>query len=86
MSLAEIRGGSSTPSMVSSVLKWRGDRPEESSHLWNELNACNVRFEKHIRRLSELCALDSQEYDSSMSKCAKLPVKEVTSLSFFVEL
>jgi hypothetical protein len=77
MSLAEIRGGSSTPSMVSSVLKWKSENEQVSSQLWQDLNSCNIQFERCIRRLSELCELDPAEYNSAMDMCTKLSAKEV---------
>ncbi|KAI8086227.1 ribosomal protein S5 domain 2-type protein [Halteromyces radiatus] len=73
MILADIDAGSHTPTLVSKVLKWRKDKPEEATALWNELGAYNTKVEQHFRELNLVAMHDSSTYNSTLARLAELP-------------
>ncbi|KAG2735503.1 hypothetical protein G9P44_001717 [Scheffersomyces stipitis] len=62
--MGDIQGGSETPKLVSKILKWKKDKPEESEPLYRDLNNAN---ESLIHSLAEL----HQFYTSDMSTYLK---------------
>jgi phosphomevalonate kinase len=67
MLLADIRGGSNTPSMVRKVMSWCQSFPFESNNLWKELNITNYSVFCGMKKLSQLSLLHQHFYFSSLS-------------------
>lgn len=50
--MGDIKGGSETPKLVSKLLEWKKNKPEESGLVYNQLNNANVSFMKKINELN----------------------------------
>lgn len=50
--MGDIKGGSETPKLVSKILQWKKDKPEESGLVYDQLNNANVAFMKKINQLN----------------------------------
>jgi phosphomevalonate kinase len=77
MILADIDAGSHTPTLVSKVLKWHKEQPEEANKLWNELGAYNSKVEQHFRDLTSASTNDESAYTKSLAGLAQLPASQV---------
>jgi phosphomevalonate kinase len=77
MILADIDAGSHTPTLVSKVLKWHKEQPEEANKLWNELGAYNSKVEQHFRDLKSASTNDESAYTESLAELAQLPASQV---------
>ncbi|CAX42056.1 phosphomevalonate kinase, putative [Candida dubliniensis CD36] len=51
--MGDVKGGSETPKLVSRVLQWKKEKPEESSVVYDQLNAANLQFMKELREMCE---------------------------------
>ncbi|KAK6454934.1 Phosphomevalonate kinase [Scheffersomyces xylosifermentans] len=58
--MGDIQGGSETPKLVSKILQWKKEKPEQSSALYKDLNAAN---ESLITALDELHKLYKEKHD-----------------------
>ena len=68
MILADIRGGSNTPSMVRKVLQWRERDPPGSLALWSSLHTANTRVLSALRDVGRLAGEKGQkEYRRSLA-------------------
>lgn len=52
--MGDVKGGSETPKMVSTVLKWKKDKPEESSEIWKSLDKSNMALINLLSKLNSL--------------------------------
>lgn len=77
MILADIDAGSHTPTLVSQVLKWRKEQPEEANQLWDELDYYNSRVEQHFRDLTLAAETDDIGYKNAIAEVVDLPVSQV---------
>lgn len=68
--MGDVRGGSETPKLVSTVLQWRRDHPEQAAALWASLNAANMSVVAALSALRELSELDPVGYDALLKKHA----------------
>lgn len=68
--MGDVCGGSETPKLVSTVLQWRKDKPEEANALWNSLNAANMAFVKTLTQLQTLFEKDAAQYAKLLDKYA----------------
>ncbi|KAI9302541.1 hypothetical protein BJ944DRAFT_242258, partial [Cunninghamella echinulata] len=76
MILADIDAGSHTPTLVSQVLKWRKEQPEEANQLWDELDYYNSRVEQHFRDLTLAAETDDIGYKNAIAEVVDLPVSQ----------
>lgn len=67
--LGDVSVGSNTPTMVSKVLQWKKDNPEQSAALWERIDGENGRIRQ------ALAALQKQPM-ASLLACAKLNSSE----------
>jgi phosphomevalonate kinase len=75
--MADVRGGSETPSMVRKILAWKDGGGVGSQGLWDTLTAANDHFKAVVEELHGLAAsLPTEEYDASIRLCASLPSSE----------
>ncbi|EPS74060.1 5-phosphomevalonate kinase, partial [Genlisea aurea] len=65
-------GGSSTPSMVGAVKKWRNVDPHNSTETWNKIAELNTSLELHLVELKKLAENDFSSYGSVIKNCSKL--------------
>ncbi|KAJ3297386.1 phosphomevalonate kinase [Borealophlyctis nickersoniae] len=79
--LADIDAGSSTPKLVSKVLAWRKEKPDEADSLWNELDSSNQRVEQLLTQLKETAVRRPQEYKDTLSRCSKVKAAEWSLLT-----
>ena len=50
--MCDVDCGSETVGMVRKVLEWKKEKPEEATHLWNQLQEINEQFAQELQRLS----------------------------------
>ena len=74
--VADVEQGSNTPSMVRCVLKWKDEKPTESTELWNSIRDLNDSVEKHFKQLSILAKNDATTYESTLEKLFNIPADE----------
>lgn len=60
--MGDIDGGSETPKLVSTVLKWRKENPDESLELYTNLNESNLALIDALKELHELYDSDKETY------------------------
>ncbi|EGV63439.1 phosphomevalonate kinase [Yamadazyma tenuis] len=60
--MGDVAGGSETPRMVSKVLQWRKDHPEQSAKVYADLNTANRQFIAALSRLRDLSMSDLSSY------------------------
>ncbi|CAO3591478.1 unnamed protein product [Absidia cylindrospora] len=76
MILADIDAGSHTPTLVSKVLKWRKEQPDEANALWNELGAYNEKVEQHFRDLMSISTKEASLYKDTVTQLAQWPASQ----------
>lgn len=64
--MGDVRGGSNTPKLVSQVLKWKADQPEEALEVYTELNRANLAFVKVLMSLHTEHRLNPVDYDAAV--------------------
>ncbi|KAJ3166941.1 phosphomevalonate kinase [Geranomyces variabilis] len=74
--LADIDAGSSTPKLVSKVLEWRKNEPEQANALWSRLGAANSELERLLRELEQLARERPTRYGAVVDFLA--PLKAAT--------
>ncbi|KXS20723.1 ribosomal protein S5 domain 2-like protein [Gonapodya prolifera JEL478] len=65
--LADVHGGSHTPSLVSRVLAWREKNPQLAEELWMELDDLNGKVTQGWRTLVQLSVDDPKGYDNAVN-------------------
>lgn len=84
--MGDVCGGSETPKLVSTVLKWRKDKPERSLKVWTDLNNANMKLVELLDALDKLSDSDSENYVTILQQAATLPSAQLTGiLAQFVE-
>lgn len=68
--LADVRGGSETPSMVRKILAWRRERPDEALEVWTRLSEGNRRVEMLLNGLSDAARASPRAYRRALAACA----------------
>ena len=63
------RGGTSTPSMVGAVNRWRKQSEGEANALWTELAEANRKVEEILTKLSKLACESRTRYDKVLEMC-----------------
>ena len=62
--LADVRGGSESPSMAKTVLNWKANHPGSDIPHWNALSQLNTKVIELIQGLSSSKPLASEDYDA----------------------
>ncbi|KAG6900755.1 hypothetical protein C0993_002179 [Termitomyces sp. T159_Od127] len=70
--LADVDAGSDTPTLVSKVLKWRTENPEQALALWTDIDRLNTRLAETLAALSELYEKDASGYTTALKYIASL--------------
>ncbi|KAF9198762.1 phosphomevalonate kinase [Haplosporangium sp. Z 27] len=81
--LADIDAGSHTPTLVSNVLKWRKNKPEEANALWARLGAANdkvVELLKKLNHVSEESENSARQYHEAIQRASTVPTSRWRSL------
>ncbi|KAG7666364.1 ERG8 [[Candida] subhashii] len=60
--MGDIKGGSETPKLVSQILAWKKNKPEESSEVYKNLDEANNQFIEQLERLQLLYNQDAETY------------------------
>ncbi|KAJ3225593.1 phosphomevalonate kinase [Clydaea vesicula] len=88
LKLADLDVGSSTPKLVSNVLKWRANKPDEANELWESLNIKNTELENLFRKLLTQFDGDAVAYKKILKICSgnkaalwKKNIDDITSKS-----
>ncbi|KAI8324010.1 Phosphomevalonate kinase [Martensiomyces pterosporus] len=68
--LADVDGGSNTPSMAKKVLGWQKANPEAAKELWSSLDAANRRICAVWGCLAAAHVSNSSDYDSAIDWCS----------------
>ena len=71
------RGGTSTPSMVGAVQRWRKQNEGEASSLWREVAEANREVEESLTKLSKLATESRTRYDKVLEMCAHETASQV---------
>lgn len=79
--LADVDAGTNTPSFVRGILKWREEKPEESSEIWGKLFKANTRLVKALEGLRDMEG--EEEYDEVLVAAAGLPIEQVSRFKLF---
>ncbi|KAI8357748.1 phosphomevalonate kinase [Mortierella sp. GBAus27b] len=74
--LADIDAGSHTPTLVSNVLKWRKNKPEEANALWTRLGASNDKVVELLKTLDQTAKQDSVAYNAAIEKASLTPASQ----------
>ncbi|KAI8452343.1 ribosomal protein S5 domain 2-type protein [Phakopsora pachyrhizi] len=72
--MADVDGGSHTPSMVGKVLKWRAEEQETANEIWLKISCLNNMLRKTFTRLEELYAHNNSLYMGELFKLAGQPI------------
>ncbi|KAI8059903.1 phosphomevalonate kinase [Gongronella butleri] len=76
MILADIDAGSHTPTLVSKVLKWRKEQPDEANKLWTELGAYNDKVAHSFKQMADAHAADPAAYNEAIARVKDHPASE----------
>ncbi|RCK59297.1 Phosphomevalonate kinase [Candida viswanathii] len=79
--MGDIKGGSETPKLVSKILQWKKDKPEESGLVYDQLNSANVAFMKKISTLNESSQVQEIDELSDYISAVRKGLQELTEKS-----
>lgn len=71
--LADVAGGSSTPSLVRKVNEWRSKNPQDANQLWTSIDLSNKSMMAGFRELSSLYLADTEAYEAAVHSLTFLP-------------
>ncbi|KAI6026262.1 ribosomal protein S5 domain 2-type protein [Pisolithus microcarpus] len=71
--LADVAGGSSTPSLVRKVNEWRSKNPQDANQLWTNIDLSNKSMMAGFRELSSLYLTDTEAYEAAVHSLTFLP-------------
>ncbi|KAI1320614.1 phosphomevalonate kinase [Mortierella claussenii] len=74
--LADIDAGSHTPTLVSNVLKWRKNKPEEANTLWRHLGHANDTVVALLKQLDDVAKQHVEAYEKAIKKASVLPAAQ----------
>lgn len=80
--MADVRGGSGTPSMVRKVLAWRKASGEDGAKVWDSLAAANAEVEGAMRELEALASGGNSSSSSSSGSGSGGDSAAVTAAAF----
>lgn len=70
-------GGSSTPSMVGAVQRWRKEKAAAAQPVWEALAEANSQVEEGLSQLAKCAATDRVAYERTLEECSGRPSHEV---------
>lgn len=79
--MGDVKGGSETPKLVSHVLQWRKNKPQEANELWGNLNKANMTLVKTLDDLRTLFEKDAAKYTTLLDKHAAITLKKRSTVS-----
>lgn len=71
--LADVAGGSSTPSLVRKVNEWRSKNLQDANQLWTSIDLSNKSMMAGFRELSSLYMSDTEAYEAAVHSLTFLP-------------
>ncbi|KAI6125718.1 ribosomal protein S5 domain 2-type protein [Pisolithus croceorrhizus] len=74
--LADVAGGSSTPSLVRKVNEWRSKNAQDAKQLWTSIDLSNKSLVDSLRELSSLYLADTEAYEAAVHGLTFLPPSE----------
>ncbi|ODQ80855.1 hypothetical protein BABINDRAFT_180058 [Babjeviella inositovora NRRL Y-12698] len=86
--MGDIAGGSETPKLVSKVLQWHKNEPEQSEKIFASINAGNMTLIDCLGKLTTMASKEPETYAEIMRCLSKGPLMAHPSLdlSVFLEL
>ncbi|GAQ79305.1 eukaryotic GHMP type phosphomevalonate kinase [Klebsormidium nitens] len=69
-------GGSSTPSMVGAVQRWRREKAAAAQPVWEALAEANSQVEQGLCQLAECAVSDREAYERTLEECIGRPSHE----------
>eukprot|EP00743_Colponemidia_sp_Colp-15_P004808 GILK01005178.1.p1 GENE.GILK01005178.1~~GILK01005178.1.p1 ORF type:complete len:314 (+),score=43.35 GILK01005178.1:239-1180(+) len=76
MVLGDVDGGSATPALVSSVLKWKQTHAE-AERIFKDLHAANEAFQTGLDGLGELSRISSTDYTTLLKRYSTRAIAEL---------
>lgn len=77
--LADVAGGSSTPSLVRKVNEWRSNNPDDAKKLWSDIDASNKSLVEGLRNLIAMYKENTDAYEATVQILSLLqPVQWTT--------
>ena len=77
------RGGTSTPSMVGAVQRWRKQNEGEAGSLWREVAEANREVEESLAKLSNLASESRARYEEVLERCAHETAAQVGTSTLY---
>ncbi|OLY82701.1 putative phosphomevalonate kinase [Smittium mucronatum] len=74
--LVDINSGSNTPSMVSKVLAWKTEFPDEGSQIWESISSKNDKVCTLFEKLDQLYTNNPESYTAALDLCSTHPAAE----------
>lgn len=74
--MGDIAGGSETPKLVSKVLQWKKNMPEESASLYSALDGANEELMTALASLHDLHRMDAALYNAAADYFLAVSVEE----------
>lgn len=89
--MGDIKGGSETPKLVSLVLKWKAENPQQSESLYHNLSNANLLLIDALTKLHRFYQENQQEYMKGINylknqSISNLPESECNNLGPFLLL
>ncbi|GMM33648.1 phosphomevalonate kinase [Saccharomycopsis crataegensis] len=64
--MGDVNNGSETPKLVSKVLKWRKENPEEAGNLYHDLNFYNMKLVSELLTLTQISIENPERYEADL--------------------
>lgn len=78
MVLGEVNAGSTTPTLVSQVLKFRAAEPDKAQKLWHTLSGANSKVIASFTSLSQFYASDAASYRDALDLWASTKLNQAS--------
>ncbi|KAL7752635.1 phosphomevalonate kinase [Sorochytrium milnesiophthora] len=79
--LGDIACGSNTPSMVSSILRWKRDHATEANALWSQIDQLNGDIERTLTKIGVQHDALGEQYWQVLAKLTALPAAQWPSVA-----
>ncbi|CAI7737774.1 unnamed protein product, partial [Closterium sp. NIES-53] len=74
-------GGTATPSMLSAVMKWRKQSPEEAEPIWEGLKEANAAVSAALSHLSLLASTHPDAFSTTLNHLQHVPLTAATPVA-----
>ncbi|CAI5467340.1 unnamed protein product [Closterium sp. Yama58-4] len=74
-------GGTATPSMLSAVIKWRKQSPDEAEPIWNGLKKANAAVAAALSHLSLLARTHPDAFSTTLNRLQHVPLTAATPVA-----